>query len=102
MPESSITEQKWDKIMKPVIGPVLQKSSTISRVSRDLVLSSRRHQGYGAYHTYYLQNILQLGIVASETWNEMSMGLKIQATTEKLRREARTLGELSEILQVIL
>ena len=69
MPAVSIPKDKWDEIMKIVLGPVLQKLGTVSVAAHNLVYSTRRLQGFGVYHPYYFQNISQLGIVVSETCN---------------------------------
>ena len=81
------------------MGTVLSKSRT---ASRKLTFTLERLQGLGVKHPYYLQFLLQIGVILSETRSESGLGKIINAVTKEIRQEAGVFGSIGEIPDTIL
>jgi hypothetical protein len=87
MEATCIDKNGWDKIMKPMVGVVLQRSRIAKNLPRDVFYSSYQFQGLSVMHPWYRQQIVHLITLCKETFNGTPTGELLQANAEQLHLE---------------
>ena len=59
----NLSKDQWDLILKEFMGHLLNKSGIVGSMSRDLVFSSKRYNGLGIKHPFYLQHIKHIAVL---------------------------------------
>jgi hypothetical protein len=88
-----MTKKDWKLIMKPLEGILLQKCGIASSFPRVVLYTSKRLQGLGAKHFWYLQELFHLETLCTETQNSSSpVGLLLNNSAEDIRLEVGCSG----------
>ena len=59
----NLSLDQWDLIVKEFMGHLLNKMGIVHNMARDLVFSSKKYNGLGWKHPYYLQHIKHIALI---------------------------------------
>jgi Reverse transcriptase (RNA-dependent DNA polymerase) len=62
LPATTMTFQETESIMKPILSTGLSKSGICQKISRNVVYSSTKYQGFGITHPFFTQGATKLAI----------------------------------------
>ena len=85
MEATHIDKNGWDKIMKPMLGIILQRSKFARNFPRDVFYSTSTYQGLSVMHPWYRQQIVHIITLCKETVHGTPTGELLIANTEQLR-----------------
>jgi hypothetical protein len=91
-----IDKNGWDKIMRSMVGIVLQRSRIARNFPRDIFHSSYQYQGLAVMHPYFRQQIVHLLSLAKEPTNGTPTGELLMANSEQLRLEIGLPGSFTD------
>ena len=97
-----ISEADWDYIISPALSPALSKSGIVSTALRKFVFTSICLQGFGLFHLFFKQHLLQLGLIVMETQSLFSTRIAIVRMVKELWHQAEFFGYLGNILKDVL
>ena len=80
----NLSLEQWDSILKEFVGHLLNKTGIVSSMSRDMVFSSKKYNGLGIKHPYYLQHIKHMAVL----WGARSLDPQSKVLVNAVWEEA--------------
>ena len=94
---TTITEEEWNSIMKPVIDLGLQKSGISRSFPRDVLFGPERCQGMGLIHPFHYQELEHLETILRTGNAHTTTGEHIERSLEWLKLELGMPGPVWEL-----
>ena len=79
----NLSKEQWNEIIKEFMGMLLTRSGIVKSLSRQAVFSSKKYNGLGLMHPFYLQHIKHISLLYSfDTLDDQTQSL-IRASWEE-------------------
>jgi hypothetical protein len=96
MPATTISEQDWEHIFKPIRKIGLPKAGFARNLPGTVLFGPAKFQGLSVMHPWYNQELTHLITACRETYSQSSTGRLLNATGEQLRLEMGLSGSFSD------
>ncbi len=94
---TTITEDEWDFIMRPIRQSGLPKIQLASNFPRKVLYGPKKFQGMGIMHPFYTQELSHLALCLHEGESDTITGELLRASMEQLQLELGTPGHLMQL-----
>ena len=97
MTATTISENEWEEIMKPLLKAGLPRAGFVKTFPRDVLFGPTTFQGLGIMHPWYHQQLLHLIALFEHTQQQTMTGQLLITSYEQLRLEMGTSRFMTDI-----